>query len=493
MDKDIGRDLRTLATRLEEVTPPVTLPEVLERLDPVRIDEVIDRAKTAEERDLRRRLGKALPALVAAGITALIVGIPLMLDWVTSTPDDTAISVTTVAQTTSIAPTTTVPATSPTTVVADPGLDAITVDWTRSDLPQAADAQGSSATSITTDGGEIIAVGTVSRGDEDVAIWTSTDSVTWRAADLADITDGLPGDQEALDVAAGPMGTVVVGITWFDWGEPEARAAAFTMWSPDGEAWSYSEVTDPGRREGYFYAMDAVVATPTGFLAVGRDFDREAFTGDAAVWTSQDGQSWTRQPSTADLESALMRDVIAVEGGYVAVGAARGWLFVGSRGCTVDDSCPAAAWFSADGVDWVRTYESSDDWEEMSVVVATDTGLVAGGFAVPGSAVWTWDEEAGWDRVPSVGPVFGDSDGIRGLTPINGAIVATGARPDWRSLNSSEEPTLGDAMVWITLDAGATWEKAPWDRSFSMYNDAMAAMESAATVGVVWVGVPTYG
>ncbi len=199
------------------------------------------------------------------------------------------------------------------------------VTWGRAtvatpDLPRGEEA---AMTDVTVIGGRWVAVG-FARGDSmRPEVWTSVDGSAWTAIPRI---DAPPGFGFLRSLTTGPGGLVTVG---FAEGKVAAKDAALGAWtSPDGLHWQAAR-TGGGMFEphtsisrGDVFSIDSVTSGPAGFVAVGED------RGEAAVWTSPDGDSWTRTRSARVFQSAPslggsfveMRGITAWDAGVVAVG-----------------------------------------------------------------------------------------------------------------------------------------------------------------------------
>ena len=176
----------------------------------------------------------------------------------------------------------------------------------------------------------------------------------------------------------------------------EVRVDSFT-WSrvPDDQA---------GVRADGGWFMPSVVAGGPGFVAVG-SVDIEAQDElSGAVWTSTDGASWSRVPhDDAIFNSGRISSVIVGGPGLVAVGSIDEHpdLPVGVGG-----GGDAAVWTSPDGVTWSRVSQDEavfggpgHQW--MADVTIGGPGLVAvGSDEANGAAVWTSADGIVWSRVP---------------------------------------------------------------------------------------------
>jgi hypothetical protein len=247
--------------------------------------------------------------------------------------------------------------------------------------------------------------------------------------------------------------------------------------SVDGEIWARSDRDVLGSTAPYT-GVNSIIAGGPGLVAVGWDFDTETFEGNAAVWTSSDGFSWDRVADPDGIFSrALMSDIVAYEGGYVATGSGRGQLFVGTRGCTGGDICPAAAWTSPDAVTWTRVESGAfaGEFTEASGLSVSGPNIVAGGFDV-GAAIWTYDPDNGWLRVPHTGSLFGESFAVDATAIDGDRAIAVGSRGNWETFQDDGTFVEGDAIVWVSADRGLHWERADWDKAFTTYMDPMAVM-----------------
>lgn len=444
----------------------------------------------------------ALAVLVAVGIVPVLVGSESgpVADEVVPTILPQAPTVTLV--------TTTVPAT---TIV--PVTTVRPLTWTRIDHPALGGPSGQEVSAVAFDGTRYVAVGSERDGeDQDAAVWFSTDGLDWERVPHDEGLFGGSGDERMSDVVVGGPGFVAVGSSWLDWTDvsnmADARTVALVWVSPDGVEWSRVEVAEPRSEASYFYAMQGVTVGGPGLIAVGWDFDSESFEGNAATWTSLDGSTWVRNPAGPELSRALMDDVIPYQGGYVAVGSGRGWLFYGSRGCSPSEQCPAAAWTSDDGSTWTRIESDAFSgrfamvetvYVEAEAVAVSGTRIFATGFD-RSAAIWTFDIERGWVRVPHTEPLFGGAF-IHGVAADGDRVVAVGEIPNFSSVTEWGTFGEGSAAVWISLDGGFSWEQAPHETAFTEFTDTAATMLDVINVdgsliavgrvgddGAVWIG-----
>ncbi len=233
-----------------------------------------------------------------------------------------------------------------------------------------------------------------------------------------------------IAVAAAAVAAVVfAGVTLLDsGGEDVGTVAAGRGASAPGTVLPLAQIqlSDLGLDlpERLGAGIGAVAVGGPGLVAVGSDGD------DAAVWTSADGQIWSRVPDDEAVFGGAgfqgMRDVVVGGPGFVAVG--RDSSIVGP-----DTYAVAAVWTSPDGISWSRvTHDDAvfgrapgeaNDIFRMTAVTTGGPGLVAigerggesdrvvvsGGWIADRAvgAVWTSIDGITWSRVPHDPAVFG--------------------------------------------------------------------------------------
>lgn len=209
--------------------------------------------------------------------------------------------------------------------------------------------------------------------------------------------------------------------------------------------------------------MNSVVVGGPGLVAVGEaealvDCDSGA-GGNAAVWTSLDGFTWSRVSHDeavfgGDDGNYGMHTVIAGGPGLVAIG---GGLCSGYTG-TED------LWTSGDGLSWQRISGDVFTGGGPNDLTAGGPGLVAVGENNQGAAVWTSVDGLAWSRVPHDQEIFGhrvgDGNGMTGVTVGGPGLVAVGSD----GLNSDAPTGRASAVVWTSVD-GLTWSRVPHDEA----------------------------
>ncbi|MBM3694720.1 MAG: hypothetical protein FJW79_02115 [Actinobacteria bacterium] len=193
---------------------------------------------------------------------------------------------------------------------------------------------------------------------------------------------------------------------------------------------------DPRGQQG----MLSVTAGGPGLVAVG--WDESGGDGDAAVWTSRDGLSWSRLPHDESIFGGPGRQVV-----YSVVVGGPGLVAVGSD-CSGGDwgDCDAAVWTSRDGLIWSRVPHDGavlggPGWQLMFSVTVGGPGLVA-----VGRAVWTSADGLIWSRVPHDEGVPGGGTMLE-VTAGGPGLVAVG----WEG-ETYEGDT--DAAVWVSPPPG---------------------------------------
>ena len=304
---------------------------------------------------------------------------------------------------------------------------------------------------------------------------------------------GGEGEQGMGSVTVGGPGLVAVGATggWFGDGD----AAVWT--SPDGITWSrvpHDEAVFGGGR----IRMSSVTVGGPGLVAVGWDgrILADVPDVDAAIWTSVDGDTWTRVPHDEEVfGGAWMESVTAGGPGLVAVGGTEGFWTGGD----------AVVWTSVDGFTWSRvphdeTVFGGNGVQQMLSVTAGGPGLVAVGMSGgmgpwdnnPGAnaAVWTSVDGITWSRVPHDETVFGS-----GGNPSMLAVTAGG--PGLVAVGADYHPELAETPVWTSPD-GITWTRVPDDETVrgSMTSVAAGAsglvavgLDSSFSATAVWTSV----
>lgn len=325
------------------------------------------------------------------------------------------------------------------------------------------------------------------------------------------------GESQMSAVIAGGPGFVAVGGS-------DGHAAVWT--SVDGFTWSrvaHDEAVFGGDGGS---GMAAVAVGGPGLVAVGSDYlcdDHEVFDeggspqvdgdgnpepatvcvdGNAVVWTSVDGLTWSRVPHDEAVFGGArrvygMKSVTQGGPGLVAVGRSDAF----GEGDPVTESDVneghAVVWTSVDGLAWSRVPHDEAifggvDTQEMLDVTSGGPGLVAVGRDGAGmswgnplltrgghdAAVWTSVDGLEWTRVPHDEDAFGqNSSTMLGVTAGGPGLVAVGREVFGRP-----------APVWTSVD-GLRWSRITHDNEAEM----RGTMVDVAVEGPGLVAVGTSG
>jgi hypothetical protein len=218
-------------------------------------------------------------------------------------------------------------------------------------------------------------------------------------------------------------------------------------------------------------AMQAVVAGPDGYVAVGSD----GFPGGnvqlpgahgAATWSSADGARWVRSPGQASFAGAIMTGVARTGNGYVA------WGEIIPNSTIPGQALPI--WTSPDGVSWTRTGSGRSETSFSPIgriVVMADRWVAVGTRPAP-EADGGGSKAAAWVST-NAGRTWGTvTVATSGASPSNYAFDVGAVGPDLLAVGHADGPdaTNGQttAAAWRSADEGATWTRLPDDPTFNM-------------------------
>lgn len=269
------------------------------------------------------------------------------------------------------------------------------------------------------DGGLVVVGREAGGGTSRAAAWLERDG-RFVASGGGDALAG--GDQVEMDaVAARPDGLVAVGVR-----SREGEQDAVAVWrSATGETWERVPAAEAVFAASGQAAVDGLVVVPAGVVAVGGV--RAGDDLDAAAWFSADGATWAPAGAAPDFHGAgrqVLQDVVALDGGLLAVGAVSdGARFV------------PAAWRSADGRAWTpagATFERQGDASDtfgtvVSNVERAPRGLVATGGGAAVQRVWASTDGTTWSEVPVPGVAAGADSFDLGLLAVGGSDVLVGS------------------------------------------------------------------
>lgn len=303
--------------------------------------------------------------------------------------------------------------------------------------------------------------------------WVSADGSGWKRQD---VTPGDGGVSEAFaDMTRTSDGRVAVG--WV--GDGQASDAA--VWRQGSDGWKRLDVGDAMGGDHEQWAFD-VTSSDDGILVAGG----ESVWGEIRprMWFSEDGERFESVDGGPGgvfdrTGQESIREVAAVEGGFVAVG---------SR--TEDNDLNGAVWFSADGTAWeeVDVPTMGGEGRQALLTVANAEGIVvAGGYSVPpgdeqgNAVVWRSQDGRNWSAASAPLPLNDDSRtvttnlAVRSITVDSEGLLATGGT-QWRP------------QVWRSVDQGKRWTLLANPSGRGLFEDGVA-LESAAVVGSTTVAL----
>lgn len=294
------------------------------------------------------------------------------------------------------------------------------------------------------------------REDLDAAVWTSEDGLTWELvpdpdgafSGTGDGSSTVAGDEAMEAVAVGAGRIVAVG---------SAHEDAAVWVSNDGVSWQRVPHDDEvfGGPSGQW--MHDVVYTGERFVAVGTDLNgaerRDGGIMRGAVWTSEDGSSWSRVEQGAEVFGGdIDKDNPLFI--WTVTSTANGLVAAGMSSCFCDTP-PAEMplWISQDGLEWERIADDSAPFAYLP----TSTKRLPNGSDLrhaPVKALAAFEDgvlSVGWDRgfaqvmLPDVEIPF-DHD----LVP--GQLYTSVAMTDLVIVGNQALAvgySLGEAAIWI--------------------------------------------
>lgn len=366
--------------------------------------------------------------------------------------------------------------------------------WGRVDYGEAFESRGDLVlTAVAHGGGQFVGVGYEQPSPlvgefflTAPTIWHSTNGIDW-------VQSTLQGLGELRDVTAleGNKGFVAVGQT-------DTGTAA--VWSSDdADVWELVEV-EPGPGVGSARMLGIVQGADGTLVAVGVEMYLPDPSGpgpdlDAAVWLSEDRETWQRvqspslglvgyQPNNEGQFNGEIVDVdYAPDVGYVAVGSA-------SRSGDDEIDFPTqypAVWVSADGLSW-QTHSPEGEFR-LRGVTAVDGSIVAHGVStLQGSptadaVIVTSDDGVTWAEVIGEFSGLDASDGIQSINDLveipDLGLFALGS-------DEVEFEAKGAAAVWrATIDQPGEWTRVTHDDS--VFERVVDSPTAVMTDGI-WTG-----
>jgi len=239
--------------------------------------------------------------------------------------------------------------------------------WREADAASAPRAPDHALTAIAVAGDELLAIGFASEDDQQIAtLWTSVNGAAWTRL-------GVPGTFAGAwprDIAATEDGTaVIVGMTEPGSGDPMA-------WVVRG-----GTVEEPVRlpSDDPEAVVGVVVATPTGYTALGSGWEPGRANHLPLAWRSADGRAW--EPVEPDAIGFILGAAFIADRGVVAVGQTAGL-----------ESSDVVAWDLADEGAWRTILLEHSNGAGFGVVERPAGGLVIVGSDDPDGSAVVWLE-----------------------------------------------------------------------------------------------------
>ncbi|MEA2677996.1 MAG: hypothetical protein QOJ81_2137 [Chloroflexota bacterium] len=191
--------------------------------------------------------------------------------------------------------------------------------------------------------------------EEESTLWISQDGVTWTS------TTDLSGMDPITSMAIGPAGFSAFGTIYDDSAFDVVLIAAT---SSDG-----AHFTTAAAPQLVGTGIDDVAAGPAGMAGVGYH-TTDLFDQSGVAVHSADGMNWTESTNVdGTFAGSALQTVHALsDGGYVAIGYTQR-----------DDefsNLDGAAWFSADGSDWVLIARLDGGFSTLNASALGSTGVV---------------------------------------------------------------------------------------------------------------------
>jgi hypothetical protein len=270
-----------------------------------------------------------------------------------------------------------------------------------------------------------------------MTITRSADGRSWANAG----TVPLPHDRTVTGVAATAAATLVTGRDGTDSGNDAVLAAR----APNGQEIPVDLARVPG-------AVQADQAVSTVASAGGRVVAVGSTNGDAAVWSSADGRSWTRaQAEGSAFGGANAQRLVGLAGGR------SGWVAVGFSGAAPRH---ALVLTSGDGTRWSAANDkvfTSANQVDTTAATSGPAGYVVVGDDGRSAAVWHSSDLKKWDR--GSGTTQDAMDGTLGAERWMHSIVS--GPFGYVAVGGLNDPSVrgaptGKPAVWTSAD-GEKW------------------------------------
>ena len=266
----------------------------------------------------------------------------------------------------------------------------------------------------------------------------------------------------ALVAAIVVIAAVVVAVLVFDDGEPTASSSSSAIASasasalasqsasaapsaspsaapsrpagPIEVAWERVEGLEPGA------TVQAVSFVEDRWFALGQVFP------EAAIWSSDDGRTWTR----ADIDGTGAPDEVTNAIGVAQLGETL--VAIGSFGAMGTDQVAWVTWTSDDGGATWTEHRDGPASHALHAIVPGGPGLIGAGWAYGGttpfdSFIAVSSDGIGWELTEAVFP----STQVSSLAAFEGRILAVG---------TASSPSGFSSAAWSSDDGGSTWSAA---------------------------------
>ena len=221
---------------------------------------------------------------------------------------------------------------------------------------------------------------------------------------------------------------------WIAVGGVDEDFLSAAIWTTDdGATWTRAEIGDTRDPDQYTQVLDVAALDGGTLVAIGSWGIVPSDQFSRAIWLSTDGgATWTETRQQEGALNALVPGgpgLVAAESSGGGIGPARGWVAT-----------------SSDGLSWERmpmTFEAN----LLAIALSGDRLVVAGGgeTGIPGesdAAAWYSDDDgATWTAIEL--PDAGVPEQVLSLVPFDGGLIGTGDA----------------ASAWVSAD-GAAWEQA---------------------------------
>ncbi len=329
-------------------------------------------------------------------------------------------------------------------VAAVPLVDELLAGWTRLGRIEASLGAWDQMSDVATGDGILVGVGMAGyERTEAPAAWTSQDGRSWSIVFID--TGRNVGIEE---VTVGGPGLVAVGHENVGCGEAGAEYVPAVSTSEDATTWTHVPCGALVSATGWSSKLWDVTAGGPGLVAVGHESAPAEGPTRGVVWTSPDGETWTRVPPDTVFDDAMAFGVVAASPGLVAFGN--------------DDEGPAV-WVSTDSFEWEKAPAPPTD--SLADAIRFGPDLIG-----VGDGVWRSPDGLTWTKLAGIPGGY-----MTTVVELDGVLVAAGFIEKDRGpvITTTTVPgqdvrtdTYYDAAIWVSED-GTDWTRVPDDGTFT--------------------------